>query len=110
LLEQNPMLGLRGCRLGNLYPEITEMQTRAILEAALELKSQGKEVYPEFMVPLTSILYEFQAQKKIIDATAQQVFAEHKVGTMTEIPCAALTAHRNRSRVRYRAFFERLSS
>jgi pyruvate,orthophosphate dikinase len=100
LLEQNPMLGLRGCRLGNLYPEITEMQTRAILEAALELKSQGKEVYPEIMVPLTSILYEFQAQKKIIDATAQQVFAErgakidYKVGTMIEIPRAALTAHR----------------
>jgi pyruvate,orthophosphate dikinase len=100
LLEQNPMLGLRGCRLGNLYPEITEMQTRAILEAALDLKAQGVEVYPEIMVPLTSILHEFAPQKTIIDATAQLVFSErktsieYKVGTMIEIPRAALTAHR----------------
>ncbi|MDR1527952.1 MAG: pyruvate, phosphate dikinase [Dysgonamonadaceae bacterium] len=100
LLEQNPMLGLRGCRLGNLYPEITEMQTRAILEAALDLKAQGVEVYPEIMVPLTSILHEFAPQKKIIDDTARLVFdergksIEYKVGTMIEIPRAALTAHR----------------
>ncbi|MDR2805633.1 MAG: pyruvate, phosphate dikinase [Dysgonamonadaceae bacterium] len=100
LLEQNPMLGLRGCRLGNLYPEITEMQTRAILEAALDLKAQGVEVLPEIMVPLTSILHEFEPQKKIIDDTARQVFDErgtsiaYKVGTMIEIPRAALTAHR----------------
>ena len=100
LLEQNPMLGLRGCRLGNLYPEITEMQTRAILEAALELKKKGVKTYPEIMVPLTSILYEFLAQRKIIDETAQVVFKEkgdsieYKVGTMIEIPRAALTAHR----------------
>ncbi|MDR1371744.1 MAG: pyruvate, phosphate dikinase [Dysgonamonadaceae bacterium] len=100
LLEQNPMLGLRGCRLGNLYPEITEMQTRAIIEAALDLSAKGVEVYPEIMVPLTSILHEFEAQKKIIDQTAQTVFAERgkkidfKVGTMIEIPRAALTAHR----------------
>lgn len=100
LLEQNPMLGLRGCRLGNLYPEITEMQTRAILEAAIELKEKGIETYPEIMVPLTGILYEFLAQKKIIDDTSQKVFAEkgvsieYKVGTMIEIPRAALTAHR----------------
>ena len=100
LLEQNPMLGLRGARLGNLYPEITEMQTRAIIEAALELKSQGKRVIPEIMVPLTGILYEFLAQRKIIDETAQTVFKEkgisvdYKVGTMIEIPRAALTAHR----------------
>jgi len=100
LLEQNPMLGLRGCRLGNLYPEITEMQTRAILEAALELKKKGVKTYPEIMVPLTSILYEFRAQRKIIDETAQVVFKEagdsieYKVGTMIEIPRAALTAHR----------------
>jgi pyruvate,orthophosphate dikinase len=100
LLEQNPMLGLRGCRLGNLYPEITEMQTLAIIEAALELKAKGLEVYPEIMVPLTSILYEFESQKRIIDETAAKVFAEkgdkieYKVGTMIEIPRAALTAHR----------------
>jgi pyruvate,orthophosphate dikinase len=100
LLEQNPMLGLRGCRLGNLYPEITEMQTRAIFEAALELKKKGVQTYPEIMVPLTGTLYEFLAQKKIIDDTAQLVFDERcekidfKVGTMIEIPRAALTAHR----------------
>lgn len=100
LLEQNPMLGLRGARLGNLYPEITEMQTRAIIEAAIELKSKGKQVIPEIMVPLTGILYEFLAQRKIIDKTAQTVFDEkrmsidYKVGTMIEIPRAALTAHR----------------
>ena len=100
LLELNPMLGLRGCRLGNLYPEITEMQARAIIEAALELKKKGIKTYPEIMVPLTSILYEFNAQRKIIDDTAQVVFKEkgdsieYKVGTMIEIPRAALTAHR----------------
>jgi pyruvate,orthophosphate dikinase len=100
LLEQNPMLGLRGARLGNLYPEITEMQTRAVIEAAIELKSKGKQVIPEIMVPLTGILYEFLAQRKIIDETAQTVFKEkgtsidYKVGTMIEIPRAALTAHR----------------
>ncbi len=100
LLEQNPMLGLRGCRLGNLYPEITEMQTRAILEAALDLRAKGIQTAPEIMVPLTGILDEFLAQKKIIDETAQLVFTErgqsidYKVGTMIEIPRAALTAHR----------------
>ncbi|MDR1368971.1 MAG: pyruvate, phosphate dikinase [Dysgonamonadaceae bacterium] len=100
LLEQNPMLGLRGCRLGNLYPEITEMQTRAILEAALDLRKQGVATSPEIMVPLTGILYEFLAQKAIIEKTAEQVFAErnetidYKIGTMIEIPRAALTAHR----------------
>ncbi|MDR2362623.1 MAG: pyruvate, phosphate dikinase [Prevotellaceae bacterium] len=100
LLEQNPMLGLRGCRLGNLYPEITEMQTRAILEAALNLKEKGIIAIPEIMVPLPGILYEFLAQRKIIDEVAAKVFAEHndkidyKVGTMIEIPRAALTANR----------------
>jgi pyruvate,orthophosphate dikinase len=100
LLEQNPMLGLRGCRLGNLYPEITEMQTRAILEAALDLKAKGITTFPEIMVPLTGILYEFLAQRRIIDDTARLVFdergdsIEYKVGTMIEIPRAALTAHR----------------
>lgn len=100
LLESNPMLGLRGARLGNLYPEITEMQTRAIIEAALELKAEGITAIPEIMVPLTGILYEFIAQKNIIDSTAHLVFVEkgdaieYKVGTMIEIPRAALTAHR----------------
>ena len=100
LMESNPMLGLRGCRLGNLYPEITEMQTRAIIEAALELKREGIKAIPELMVPLTGIVYEFQAQKEIIEKTIQQVFSEnsdsieYKIGTMIEIPRAALTAHK----------------
>ena len=100
LMESNPMLGLRGCRLGNLYPEITEMQTRAIIEAALELKREGIKAIPEIMVPLTGIVYEFQAQKDIIEKTIQQVFSEnsdsieYKIGTMIEIPRAALTAHK----------------
>lgn len=100
LMESNPMLGLRGCRLGNLYPEITEMQTRAIIEAALELKEEGIVVIPEIMVPLTGIVLEFKAQKDIIEATIQKVFAEkndsveYKIGTMIEIPRAALTAHK----------------
>ncbi len=100
LLESNPMLGLRGCRLGNLYPEITEMQSRAIIEAALELKKEGINAMPEIMVPLTGIVYEFIAQKKVIVETAEQVFQEfgdtitYKVGTMIEIPRATLTAHR----------------
>ncbi|HBT84412.1 MAG TPA: pyruvate, phosphate dikinase, partial [Porphyromonadaceae bacterium] len=100
LMESNPMLGLRGCRLGNLYPEITEMQTRAIIEAALELKEEGIVVITEIMVPLTGIVFEFKAQKDIIEATIQKVFAEkndsveYKIGTMIEIPRAALTAHK----------------
>lgn len=100
LMESNPMLGLRGCRLGNLYPEITEMQTRAIMEAAIELKKEGVKVIPEIMVPLTGIVYEFMAQREIIEKTIQQVFAEksdsvvYKIGTMIEIPRAALTAHK----------------
>lgn len=100
LMEANPMLGLRGCRLGNLYPEITEMQTRAIMEAALELKKEGIKAVPEIMVPLTGILYEFKAQKDIIEKTIKEVFAEYNdsieyhIGTMIEIPRATLTAHR----------------
>ncbi|KAA6346095.1 Pyruvate phosphate dikinase [termite gut metagenome] len=100
LHEQNPMLGHRGSRLGNTYPEITAMQTRAILGAALELKKEGVVVYPEIMVPLTGILYEFKEQEKIIREEAAKLFAEmedcikFKVGTMIEIPRAALTADR----------------
>ncbi|KAA6340866.1 Pyruvate phosphate dikinase [termite gut metagenome] len=100
LHEQNPMLGHRGSRLGNTYPEITAMQTRAILGAALELKKEGVTVYPEIMVPLTGILYEFKEQEKVIREEADKLFAEmgdsidFKVGTMIEIPRAALTADR----------------
>lgn len=100
LCEHNPMLGHRGCRLGNTYPEITEMQTRAILGAALELKAEGVNVIPEIMVPLTGILYEFKEQETVIRDTAKQLFEEKgdsidfKVGTMIEIPRAALTADR----------------
>ncbi|MDR3128798.1 MAG: pyruvate, phosphate dikinase [Tannerellaceae bacterium] len=100
LYEHNPMLGHRGCRLGNTYPEITEMQTRAILLAALELKAEGVKTLPEIMVPLTGILYEFAEQEKIIRQTAKKLFEEkkdkieYKVGTMIEIPRAALTADR----------------
>jgi len=98
LHEQNPMLGHRGCRLGNTYPEITEMQTRAILGAALALKKKGIKAIPEIMVPLVGIKFEFNEQDKIIRDTAAKLFAEKgdsiefKVGTMIEIPRAALTA------------------
>lgn len=98
LREVNPMLGHRGCRLGVTYPEITEMQTRAILEAATELKKEGTDVYPEIMIPLIGTPQEFRNQKKIIDQTAALVFnemgesVEYKVGTMIEIPRAALMA------------------
>jgi len=100
LHEQNPMLGHRGCRLGNTYPEITQMQTRAILEAALDLKKEGINCYPEIMVPLTGIIYEFKEQNTVIRQTAEELFAERndridfKVGTMIEVPRAALTANR----------------
>ncbi len=98
LEEFNPMLGHRGCRLGNTYPEITEMQTRAIIEAALNLKAKGIIAVPEIMVPLIGNLAEFIAQENIVRTTAQKVFEERNdsieylVGTMIEIPRAALTA------------------
>ena len=110
LCEHNPMLGHRGCRLGNTYPEITEMQTRAILGAALELKREGIEAKPEIMVPLTGILYEFKEQEKVIRATAAALFEElgdsieFKVGTMIEIPRAALTADRIASAAEFFSF------
>ena len=110
LCEHNPMLGHRGCRLGNTYPEITEMQTRAILGAAIELKKEGYDPHPEIMVPLTGILYEFEAQEKVIRSTAAELFKEEgmeipfKVGTMIEIPRAALTANRIASRAEYFSF------
>ncbi|MDP4270385.1 MAG: pyruvate, phosphate dikinase [Bacteroidota bacterium] len=98
LEEFNPMLGHRGCRLGNTYPEITEMQARAIIEAALNVKAEGIDVYPEIMVPLVGVVEELKVQTDIINRTAQQVFAEkgttidYKVGTMIEVPRAAMTA------------------
>ena len=110
LHEANPMLGHRGCRLGNTYPEITEMQTRAILGAALDLKAEGVEAIPEIMVPLTGILYEFANQEKVIRETAAKLFEERgdsiefKVGTMIEIPRAALTANRIASKAEFFSF------
>ncbi len=110
LCEHNPMLGHRGCRLGNTYPEITEMQTRAILGAALELKKEGVKTMPEIMVPLTGILYEFKEQEKIIRETAKTLFnemgdsIEFKVGTMIEVPRAALTANRIASAAEFFSF------
>ncbi|MBQ5895632.1 MAG: pyruvate, phosphate dikinase, partial [Bacteroidaceae bacterium] len=98
LEEFNPMLGHRGCRLGNTYPEITKMQTTAILGAALELKKEGKVIYPEIMVPLVGIINEFEEQKNAIIEAAEALFAaegdrvEYTIGTMIEIPRAALTA------------------
>jgi len=98
LQEMNPMLGHRGCRLANTYPEITEMQTRAILQAALKLKKKGIKTHPEIMVPLTTSLSEMKFQEDIIRSTAEKVFAEigdridFEVGTMVETPRAAITA------------------
>jgi len=98
LHEQNPMLGLRGCRLGITYPEITEMQVRAIIEAALICKKQGNVVVPEIMIPLTSTLKEMKNQADVTRRVAEEVFAEKKdrvdylVGTMIELPRAALVA------------------
>jgi len=98
LHEFNPMLGHRGCRLGITYPEITEMQARAIFEAAVNLIKKGKKIIPEVMIPLVGFLKEFQNQKKIIDDVAKKVMEEtgvkfeYMVGTMIEIPRAAVTA------------------
>ena len=110
LAENNPMLGNRGCRLGITFPEITAMQTRAIMSAACELKKEGKHPMPEVMVPLIGILYEFKQQKEIIDRVAKEVFAEYgveveyEVGTMIEIPRAALTADRIATEAQYFSF------
>ncbi len=98
LEEFNPMLGHRGCRLGITYPEITEMQARAIIEAALNVKNRGISVHPEIMIPLVGTLKEIQNQADVINTTAAKVFEErgesvpYKVGTMIEVPRAALTA------------------
>jgi len=110
LAENNPMLGHRGCRLGITFPEITAMQTRAILGAACELKKEGKNPMPEIMVPLIGILYELKQQKEIIQRVAKEVFAEYgikvefEIGTMIEIPRAALTADRIATEAQYFSF------
>ena len=99
LHEVNPMLGHRGCRLGNTYPEITEMQARAIIEAAMNVKATGIDVKVEIMVPLVGNHKELRYQKNIIDRVANEVFAErndkidYMVGTMIEVPRAAVTAN-----------------
>src|SRR5207237_4881833 len=96
--EQNPMLGLRGIRLGLLFPEIIEMQVRAILEAAISLKKKNVDVKPEIMIPLVGHVNELSRTRDKLEAVVKQVFAEqktdvfYKFGTMIEIPRAALTA------------------
>ena len=98
LHEVNPMLGLRGCRLGIVYPEITEMQARAIFEAACDVKREGIDVFPEVMIPLVGHINELKQQEKIVRGVAERVFQErgvtvqYLVGTMIELPRAALTA------------------
>jgi len=98
LHEQNPMLGLRGCRLGITFPEITEMQARAIIEAAVAVKLKGGDPHPEIMIPLIGSIEEMRNQSAIVRRVADEVFAEKKtkvdymVGTMIELPRAALTA------------------
>ncbi|MEQ8507337.1 MAG: pyruvate, phosphate dikinase [Rhodospirillales bacterium] len=96
--ESNPMLGHRGCRLAIAYPEICEMQARAIFEAQAEIMKEGKKAFPEVMVPLISVKKEFEMQKEIIDRIAKEVMAEqgielpYMIGTMIELPRACLIA------------------
>ena len=110
LSEHNPMLGHRGCRLGNTYPEITAMQTRAIIGAAIDLKKEGYNPQPEIMVPLIGIVNEFDAQEEVIRSTAKEIFEKEgielpfKVGTMIEIPRAALTADYIAQKAEYFSF------
>ncbi len=110
LSEHNPMLGHRGCRLGNTYPEITAMQTKAILGAAIQLKKEGYDPHPEIMVPLIGIVNEFDAQEKVIRNTAKELFEDEgveipfRVGTMIEIPRAALTADYIAKKAEYFSF------
>ena len=110
LAENNPMLGHRGCRLGITFPEITAMQTRAILSAACELKKEGKDPQPEIMVPLIGTLHELEQQKAVIEKAAKEVFEEYgveikfEIGTMIEIPRAALTADKIAKEAEYFSF------
>ncbi|MEO0091973.1 MAG: pyruvate, phosphate dikinase [candidate division WOR-3 bacterium] len=98
LKEDNPMLGFRGCRLGIAYPEITEMQVQAIIEAACEVTKEGKKVLPEIMIPLVSKVEEFINQKNLVVKVAEEAMEKYhckisySVGTMIEVPRAALTA------------------
>jgi pyruvate,orthophosphate dikinase len=98
LHEFNPMLGFRGCRLGIVYPEITRMQSRAIFEAACNVKKEGTPVEPEIMIPLVGFLPELKEQAKIVHEAARQVFQEksitvpYLVGTMIELPRACVVA------------------
>jgi pyruvate,orthophosphate dikinase len=98
LKENNPMLGLRGCRLGLRHPEIYEMQVRAILEAAVHVKTAGLQVQPEIMIPLVSTAEELRRLREVVEKVAEQVFTrlgsrvDYLIGTMIEIPRAALTA------------------
>jgi pyruvate,orthophosphate dikinase len=110
LHELNPMLGHRGCRVGNTYPEITEMQTRAIIEAALNVKAKGIKVIPEIMVPLVGIETEFKMQEDIIRNTAEKIFeekgdrVEFLVGTMIEVTRATLVADKIAERAEFFSF------
>ncbi len=111
LSENNPMLGHRGCRLGNTYPEITEMQTKAIIGAAIQLRREGLDPHPEIMVPLVGKHHEFEQQEVIIRKTAADLFKaegvepfEFKVGTMIEVPRAALTADAVAAHAEYFSF------
>jgi len=110
LSEFNPMLGHRGCRLGITYPEITEMQTRAIIEAALIQKKKGIDAQPEIMIPLVGTVAEFEHQERIIRATAEEVMAErgekvhYLVGTMIEIPRACLVADKIAEKAEFFSF------
>ncbi|MFQ6115249.1 MAG: pyruvate, phosphate dikinase, partial [bacterium] len=110
LREFNPMLGHRGCRLGITYPEITEMQARAIIEAAAQCYLEGVEVMPEIMIPLVGTKAEFDSQKEIVDKVAQEVMKEKEVkinylvGTMIEIPRASLVADKIAEKAEFFSF------
>src|SRR5439155_9053724 len=110
LHEFNPMLGFRGCRLGIVYPEITAMQARAIIEAACNVKKEGIDVEPEIMIPLVAFLPELKAQAKLVHDTAKQVFAEkgvevkYLVGTMIELPRACVVADRIATEAQFFSF------
>jgi pyruvate,orthophosphate dikinase len=110
LRETNPMLGHRGCRLGITYPEITEMQGRAIFEAAVRVKRRGLRIQPEIMIPLVSTLSEFDHQRAILESVAAEVLGgmgeevEYSIGTMIELPRAALTADEIASHAEFFSF------
>jgi len=110
LHEFNPMLGHRGCRLGIAFPEITEMQSRAVFEAAADILKEGRSIIPEVMIPIVGHIKEFEHQKKIVDEIAAKVMKEkgieieYKVGTMIEVPRAAVTAHQLAEKAEFFSF------